>query len=94
MESQLIMALLFGALGIFLGSMRSRHISSDLMLLGIWGVFFVLNPTYVMGAAIGGYLVGWGARCLRERAARSGVSVQLAPARTTTTETPAAEPHS
>ncbi len=45
MESQLIMAVLFGALGIFLGSMRSRHISSDLMLLGIWGVFFVLNPT-------------------------------------------------
>lgn len=72
MESQLIMALLFGALGIFLGSMRSRHISSDLLLLGIWGVFFVLNPTYVMGAAIGGYLVGWGGRCLRERALRSG----------------------
>ncbi|MBI1272386.1 hypothetical protein GC174_18325 [bacterium] len=72
MESQLIMALLFGALGIFLGSMRSRHIFSDLVVLAIWAVIFLLNPTYFMGAAIGGYLVGWGGRCLRERALRSG----------------------
>lgn len=71
MDPQMIYIILFGALGLFFGSMRSRSIQSDLFVLGIWAIFFIINPTVAMGCAIGGYLVGWGFRCLRDRNAGS-----------------------
>lgn len=67
MDQSILMIVLFGALGVFLGSMRSRHITSDLLVLGVWAVFFIINPSAAMGVAIGGYLVGWAVRCLRAK---------------------------
>ena len=64
-----IMAVLFALLGLWLGNLRSRALASDLFILGLWGILFVLNPTLTLGAAIGGYLVGWGVRYARLKGA-------------------------
>lgn len=71
MDPNIIYIILFGALGVFLGTMRSRSVYSDLFVLGIWVAFFLFNPTAAMACAIGGYLVGWGYRFMKERSAGS-----------------------
>lgn len=65
MENLAIQILIGALLGVFLGNLRSRHIATDLFLLGIWVVLCIMNPSYLLGAAIGGYLLGWGWRCHR-----------------------------